>query len=167
MMEEERKKLIEEIGELALHYEMKYIGCCQSVLAALQEKLDLKDAGAFKASSALAGGITRRGETCGALIAGIMAICQIVGRESIEDTEQYRKSIVPATEMYLKFKKEVGHTLCAKIHKILYGKWFRLYKQEDYEAFEAAGGHGPKGCPSVCSKAAKIAANIILDLKAG
>jgi C_GCAxxG_C_C family probable redox protein len=129
--------------------------------------LDLKDPGAFKAASALAGGIARRGETCGALLGGIMAICQIVGRESIEDTEQYRKAMVPATDMYLRFKEEVGHTMCAEIHKILYGKSFKLYEQEDYEAFLAAGGHEPQGCPGVCGKGAKIAARIILDLKAG
>ena len=95
-----------------------------------------------------------------------MAICGVVGRESIQDTEQYRKAMVPATDMYLRFKEVVGHTLCVEIHKILYGRPFKLYEQEDYEAFLAAGGHEPDGCPGVCGKAAKIAAGIILDLKA-
>ena len=125
----------------------------------------MKDPGAFKAASALAGGIARRGETCGALIGGIMAICQIVGRESIEDTEQYREAMVPATDMYLRFKETVGHTLCAEIHKSLYGRSFKMYEEQDYEAFLKAGGHDPDGCPGVCAKAARIAANIILDLE--
>jgi hypothetical protein len=94
-----------------------------------------------------------------------MAICQIVGRESIEDTEQYREAMVPASEMYLRFRETVGHTLCAEIHKMLYGRSFKMYEEQDYEAFLEAGGHDPDGCPSVCAKAAKIAANIILDLK--
>ncbi len=96
-----------------------------------------------------------------------MAICQIVGRESIEDTEQYRKAMVPAGDMYLKFKEEVGHTICAEIQKILYGRTFKLYEEEDRNAFLAAGGRESKGCPGVCDKAAKIAARTILDLKAG
>jgi hypothetical protein len=96
-----------------------------------------------------------------------MAISQIVGRESIQDTEQYRKAMVPATDMYLRFEEELGHTLCAEIHKILYGRSFKLYEQEDLEAFLAAGGHEPEGCPGICRKAAKIAADIVLDLKAG
>jgi len=133
----------------------------------LQEKLDLRDAGAFKAASAMAGGIAGRGETCGALIGGIMAIGQVLGRESLEDTEQFQKAMIPASEMYVKFKEAVGHTLCAEIHKILFGKSFRLYEEEEKKAFVAAGGRGPDGCPGVGSKAAKIAANIILDLKAG
>ena len=133
----------------------------------MQEKLDLRDAGAFKAASAMAGGIAGRGETCGALIGGIMAIGQVLGRESLEDTEQFQKAMIPASEMYVKFKEAVGHTLCAEIHKILFGKSFRLYEEEEKKAFVAAGGRGPDGCPGVGSKAAKIAANIILDLKAG
>jgi len=96
-----------------------------------------------------------------------MAICQIVGRESIEDTEQYRKAMIPAGDMYLKFKEKIGHTICAEIHKILYGRTFKLDEEEGKEAFLAAGGHEPEGCPGVCCKAAKIAAHIILDIKAG
>jgi len=131
----------------------------------LQETLDLKDTGVFKAASALAGGVARRGETCGAVTGGIMGICQVVGRENIEDFEQYNKAMEPCYEMYLKFKEEVGHTLCAEIHKILYGRSYRLYDEEEREAFHEAGAHEPEGCPGVCSKAAKIAARIILDLK--
>jgi C_GCAxxG_C_C family probable redox protein len=132
----------------------------------LQEKLNLKDVGAFKAATALAGGIAGRGETCGALIGGIMAIGQVFGREALEDVEQFRKAMIPASDMYLKFKEIVGYTLCAEIQKILYGKSFKLYEEEGMKAFLAAGGRGPEGCPGVGSKAAKIAARIILDLKA-
>ena len=94
-----------------------------------------------------------------------MAICQVVGRESIEDKEQYGKAMVFSGDMYLKFNEEIGHTICAEIHKILYGKTYRLYDEEERKAFHEAGGHDPQGCPGVCGKAAKIAARIILDLK--
>jgi C_GCAxxG_C_C family probable redox protein len=125
----------------------------------------LRDAGSLKATSALSGGIAGRGETCGALIGGIMAICQVLGRESLEDKAQYRVSMDVANEMYLEFTKAVGHTLCSEIHKILYGKSFKLYEEEDRAAFTAAGGRGPEGCATVCSRAAGIAAEIIIDLK--
>ncbi|NIQ40136.1 MAG: hypothetical protein GTN81_16360 [Proteobacteria bacterium] len=164
-MKTSRKKLLEESRKRAFQYEMEYSGCCQSVLAALQKTLDLEDRGALRAASGLAGGIARRGETCGALIAAIMAVCQVVGREKMEDVEQYRAAMEPCGEIYEKFEKEVGHTNCGEIHKILYGKSFRLHKQEEFEAFLAVGGHGPKGCPVVCGKAAEIAAGMILDLR--
>jgi C_GCAxxG_C_C family probable redox protein len=132
----------------------------------LQEKFDLKSVGALKAAGALAGGIAGRGETCGALIGGIMAIGQVLGRESLEDIEQFQKAMIPANDMYLKFREAVGHTLCAEIHKILFGRSFRLYEEEEKAAFAEAGGRGPGGCPEVGRKAAKIAARIILDLRA-
>jgi hypothetical protein len=97
----------------------------------------------------------------------MMAICQLVGRESIEDQEQYAKAMVPSSEMYLRFKEEIGHTICAEIHKIVLGRTYKLHDDKEREEFHEAGGHEPEGCPGVCGKAAKIAASIILDLKAG
>jgi C_GCAxxG_C_C family probable redox protein len=130
----------------------------------LQEKLDLKDPGSFKAASALSGGIGGRGETCGALIGSIMAICLVIGRESLEDKGQFRTSMATANTMYLEFNRVVGHTLCSEIQKIILGRSFKLYEPEGLAAFAAAGGRGPDGCAGVCSKAAGIAAEIIIDL---
>jgi C_GCAxxG_C_C family probable redox protein len=119
----------------------------------------------FKAGSALAGGVARQGETCGALTGAIMAIGSLVGRERLEDIDQYRKAMGVATKVYDLFKERVGHTLCWEIHKIRYGRTYRLFIPEEYEAFLQTGGHGRKGCPEVCGIAAKIAAEIILDIK--
>ena len=94
-----------------------------------------------------------------------MGICQLVGREEFADREQYLRAMETCDQMYVKFKRDVGHTICREIHKILYGKSFNLYEEEDRKAFRAAGGHDPKGCPGICQKAARIAARIIIDLK--
>lgn len=67
--------------------------------------------------------------------------------------------------MYLRFEEEVGHSICAEIHEILYGRVHKLYDEEERQTFHAAGGHEPQGCPGVCRKTAKIVARIILDLK--
>lgn len=131
----------------------------------MQEKLGLPNGNVFKSASALAAGIGRAGETCGALTAGVLAIDLYVGRERIEDTAQLRASMGPARELYLAFQKEVGHTLCFEIQKLLYGREFRLYIPEDYKAFEEAGGHGPDGCPVVVYKATKLAADFVLRMQ--
>ncbi len=96
-----------------------------------------------------------------------MAIGQMCGRETLEDAEQFRKSMDVAHDMYLKFKEAVGHTLCAEIQKILFGRSFKMYEDGGRKAFIEAGGRKPDGCPGVGSKAAQIAAGIILDLRAG
>ena len=119
----------------------------------------------FKAGSALAGGVVRQGETCGALIGAIMAIGSMVGRDKLEDLEQYYKALGPATLVYKLFKEKIGHTLCWKIHKIRYGKVYKLFIPEEREAFHNMGGHSREGCPEVCGVAAKIAAEVILDIR--
>jgi len=162
-----REKLLEEVFESALQYEMNYFGCSQAVLASLQEKLNIGSKEVFKAGSALAGGVVRRGETCGALIGAIMAIGSLVGREKPEDLEQFQKAMEPATQVYTFFKEKIGHTLCCEIHKIRYGKVYRLFIPEEKEAFHNMGGHSRQGCPEVCGIAAKIAADVILNIKGG
>ena len=112
--------------------------------------------------SSLAGGVARYGETCGALIGAIMAIGMVAGRKKIEDVDTYQSCMKLALEVRAKFLERVGHTLCAEIHKILLGRTYRLYDDEDRERFHEDGGHERTGCPGVCGKAAKIAAEIIL-----
>ena len=131
----------------------------------MQERLNVGNKEIFKAGSALAGGVARRGETCGALTGAIMAIGSLVGRETLEDIEQLPACMEPAERVYGLFKEKVGHSLCSEIHKIRYGKVYKLFVPEEMEAFHNMGGHGRKGCPEVCGIAARIAAEIILDIK--
>ncbi len=119
----------------------------------------------FKAGSALAGGVARRGETCGALTGAIMAVCSVVGRERLEDREQYGAAMEEAGRIYDRFAQEVGHTLCWEIHKKRYGKVYRLCIPEERTAFHEMGGHGRTGCPEVCGIAARIAAEALLAIK--
>ena len=95
-----------EIGRKALKYD-KYSGCSQSVLLSLQEAYDMFDTEAFKAATVLSGGVARRGETCGALIGGLLALGQAAGREKIEDTQTYRVAMKPANEICDNFKLRV------------------------------------------------------------
>jgi len=119
----------------------------------------------FKAGTALAGGVARQGETCGALTGAIMGVCCLAGRERLEDKEQYEKAMGIAQRVYDAFKEKIGHTICWEIHKIRYGRVYRLFIPAERKAFHDMGGHGRKGCPEVCGVAAKIAAELILDIK--
>jgi C_GCAxxG_C_C family probable redox protein len=114
------------------------------------------------AGSSLAGGVARGGETCGALSGAIMAIGMVAGRSKIDDVDAYQSCMKLAREARERFLERVGHTLCAEIHKILLGRTYRLYDDEEREKFHEAGGHSREACPGVCGKAARIAAEIIL-----
>ena len=114
------------------------------------------------AGSSLAGGVARYGETCGALTGALMALGMVAGRRRIEDVDAYQSCMELAYEVREKFLERVGHTLCAEIHKILLGRTYHLYDDEDRDRFHEDGGHERTGCPGVCGKAARIAAEIIL-----
>jgi C_GCAxxG_C_C family probable redox protein len=123
------------------------------------------DESVFKAGSCLSGGVVGRGETCGAVTGGMMAIGNEVGRERLEDIGQLRRARDIATELYLRFHEEVGHTICAEIHKLKFGRTYRLHDPEELKAFHEVGGHGDEGCPVVCAAAARITADILLRLR--
>jgi C_GCAxxG_C_C family probable redox protein len=130
----------------------------------LQEKFDgIISKDVFKAGNALAGGVARQGETCGALTGALMAVGLVAGRERMEDLETYHKAMEHGIRIHGLFREKVGHSLCREIHKIRYGKTYRLFIREEREAFHAEGGHSRKGCPEVCGIAARIAAEFILD----
>ncbi|MGC8850251.1 MAG: C-GCAxxG-C-C family protein [Candidatus Bathyarchaeia archaeon] len=157
------------------HENDRHSGCSQSVLLALQEGLGIGDLESFKAATVLSGGVARRGETCGALIGGLMALGLVCGRERMEDTERYSNAMVIADEMCrefqlrlereLNFDEPLESTLCRELQKRIYGRSFDLRDGLEREAFLAHGGHGDSGCPKVCGIAAEVAAEALLKLK--
>jgi C_GCAxxG_C_C family probable redox protein len=157
------RKLIEEVGNTAYEYEKVYHGCSQCVLKALQERIDLGDGLAFKAASALAGGVGRAGDTCGALLGGVMAIGLAFGRDKLEvssDSLQYTQAQAYAGEFVQRFKGALGSTTCRDIQKSIFGRSFDMTKPEEREQFQAAGAY--EKCPEVARQAALLAAEIIL-----
>lgn len=164
---------IKTIGEKALAYD-KYSGCSQSVLLTLQEAFEIGDMESFKAATVLSGGIARRGETCGALLGGLMALGLVAGRTDITKTQAYRDAMKPANEIIEAFKqrlqiefgfeKPLNSTLCRDIHEKIYGRPFNLRDEKDHQAFLDAGGHDEEGCPKVCAVAAMVTAEKLRNL---
>jgi len=164
---------VEAVGARALEYD-KYSGCSQSVLLALQEAFEICGLESFRAATVLSGGVARRGETCGALLGGLMALGLVCGRDDIRDTQAYRDAMRPANEIVDKFKKrlmeEFGFeeplesTICRDIQRHIYGRSFDLNDPEDYPLFLEAGGHGDEGCPKTCAVAAKVTAEKLMEL---
>ncbi len=173
-MQGDNKEFIKRIRRKATEYDKEHSGCSQSVLLSLQEGFEIGDEKSFKAATVLSGGVVRRGETCGALIGALMALGLVIGREEIENTEQYKNAITPATEICerfmgalrveFEFDEELKSTLCDEIQEKIYGRSFDLMDEKEYLEFLNAGGHGDQGCPKVCGIASQIAAEKFLDL---
>ena len=112
--------------------------------------------------SALAGGVARSGETCGALIGAVMAMGLIAGRKKIEDVDDYQSCMKLGGEVLDTFRERVGNSLCAEIQKSLLGRSYNMRDDAERQMFHDAGGHTREACPGVCGKAARLAAEIIL-----
>jgi len=165
---EARKKILEKVEKDASFYEGHFHGCSQSALLALIDALNLPRDSAFKAATALAGGVGLLGYVCGAFTGGVMAISLKFGRDYDDffahDPEyKRRKAYELARKFHDRFVKEFGSCICKDIQKRKYGRWFNLADPKELEEFEKAGGHSPTGCPEVVGKAARIAAEIILE----
>ncbi|MFX0200056.1 MAG: C-GCAxxG-C-C family protein [Candidatus Hodarchaeota archaeon] len=154
--------LVRRIGDLAYYYEITYHGCSQSTLKALQDSLNIGDNLSFKAATALAAGIARTGEACGALLGGIMAIGLAYGRDRLEEiTESEGLEAMDLSEkLYDRFKEEFGSIKCFDIQKEIFGRGFNLRDEKDREEFFKA--YNPNGCPQVVRKGAILAAELIL-----
>jgi C_GCAxxG_C_C family probable redox protein len=170
----EYRELLKRVRRKAQDYD-KYSGCSQSVLLSLQEEFKIGGLESFKAATVLSGGIARRGETCGALIGALMALGLVIGRETMDETLQYRATMHPANDLCQRFQTalqtefhlsgELKSTLCRDIHKKLYGRAFNLNDKTEYQAFLDAGGHSDTGCPKVCGIAAQLGAALLNKLQ--
>jgi len=164
-----REKILDIIAKSAYNNDRAYEGCTRCVLAALIEHLHLSSCEGtkevIKASSALAAGVCRMGETCGALIGGIMAIGLITGSEKLEDFAAYQKAMENSYKLYNRFKEKYGTTNCFEIQEKVLGRHYDFKDKEDRAAWYKDGGLDK--CPMVCATAARLTAEIILDLQKG
>ncbi|MFP4169702.1 MAG: C-GCAxxG-C-C family protein [Methanomassiliicoccales archaeon] len=162
----ERKDILARVRELAYHYESSYRGCAQSSLAALQDVFDIRDDGAFRSASGLAGGVGLSNlGSCGALSGGSMAIGMLFGRERerFDDPERRRKVAYQLCKRLVdRFVEEYGSVVCADIQKVHLGREYDLWDGEEYTEFDRVAYQGEK-CPDLVAKASVWAAEIILD----
>lgn len=159
-------KLIEKAYDLGFEYEKVYRGCSQAGLAAIQDTLNIKDDQVFKAATGFAGGGGLSGvSVCGGYAAGVLAIGQLLGRErsNFKDPEGIRhRNFDLVREFTLKFIEELGSVICRDIHIRQFGRPYYIADKDEFEKFEAAGGHRDK-CTDVVGRAARIAVQLILE----
>jgi C_GCAxxG_C_C family probable redox protein len=169
-----KDEILNRVYALALESDRDYHGCSQSVLDCLQKEFLIGNKEVLKSATVLAGGLLRQGETCGAIIGAMMALGLVIGRDRIEDSKTYRDAKAPCLEVYNRIKEELKRefgfegelesTLCRDIQEKVYGRPFKMWDPDDYEAFLDAGGHSETGCPKICGVAARVAAERIMEL---
>jgi C_GCAxxG_C_C family probable redox protein len=156
-----RDQLLDKIEKAAHDYEREYHGCSRSVLKALQEHLELGgDENSVKAATPLAGGTAMRGETCGAVLGGMLAVGMETASDDMADEGALIKSLAAGFRLAKRVEKEFGTISCREIQTGRLGRYYNFADPKQYKDFIEAGGY--RECPKVSGKIARIAAEIIL-----
>jgi len=162
LSEDAKEKLIAKIEQDARYNEVKYFGCCQVVLDALQRNLDIGNGGAFRAASGLLGGVAMAREVCGALVGGVMGIGLVYGRASLTtenvgpENLKFLETRVRGSRLCERFREKFGSLRCADVMVSVGRKGFPRFNT--LEAFED---HAK--CEKVTGPASGFAAEIILQ----
>ncbi len=138
------------------------------MVAALQDAFDLRNDIIFKAATALAGGGARAIDgSCGAYTGAILFFGSIVGRERNDFKDEAKVRLQThdlAKRLHDKFIEEYGSVVCQNIQTKTMGRSYYLIDPDEYKKFLDAGAHDIY-CPDVVGKAAKWAAEILLEAK--
>ena len=138
-------------------YELQFHGCSQSVLLTFQELLGLEDELTFKAAGPLCAGLGMS-RTCGALIAGMMALGMKYGRPRIEDgIEGLFSGLLIAQSLVRKFEQEYGTTSCLEISRLDWTDLDAVIQALNSPDFLAR-------CARVVGKTAEMVAEIIAEV---
>jgi C_GCAxxG_C_C family probable redox protein len=158
-----KEEILNCVEKLATEYEQTYRGCGRCSLAALQKQFSFGNDETLKASTPLAAGVAFKGEVCGALIGGIMALGILTASQDLSDSKTMGKAMATGYKLYNRFVKEMGTANCFKIQEMKLGRHFNLADPKEYEDFQKAGGYAE--CSKVVGKAARLAAEMILELR--
>ena len=86
--------------------------CAQAVLYAYGSDLGLDSERALKVATGLGAGMARRGEVCGAVTGGILAIGLRYGRGGRQDRSATEQTYQKTRELMARFEKRHGSCLC-------------------------------------------------------
>jgi C_GCAxxG_C_C family probable redox protein len=157
-----REKILDAIASQAFISLEVYGNCCRSTLWAIQTHLRCMEAAPLRASAVLAGGIAGTGETCGAVLGGLLAIGEVMATDDLTDQEQYAVANATAKQFVDKIIAQYGSTRCHLIQEAIIG--WRCDDPSKARAWQDAG--GPTACAGVCATAARLAACLLLDREA-
>ncbi|MCK5586394.1 C_GCAxxG_C_C family protein [Candidatus Bipolaricaulota bacterium] len=159
-VEKTRDEILDSVEKNAGEFEIRSGCCAQGCLRALQEEFGIGNVETYRAATAMPG-IALRGETCGGVVGGLMAIGIMYGRSDPDDMDSYYRAISIGRKFCSKFEAEFGTVMCKDIVKQRFGEELDLSNPEDGKKFVAMDGF--KRCAYVPGRAARIVAEIVLD----
>jgi C_GCAxxG_C_C family probable redox protein len=134
--------------------------CAQTTFTILQEQFGLAGDDFHRALSMFPG-VGFRGETCGAVVGGLMALGLVFGYSKQDPPTGRKDTYLKAQEFCRRFEEERGSTKCRDIHTAAAGRWYDLLDPAEAAAYRQAG--GAEACRDAVASGVRIAAELILQ----
>ena len=114
---ENREEAIKQAYNNGKENELKYHGCSQCTILAVQDVLGMRDDKILKVASGLAGGVGGMRATCGALLGASIMLGLKYGREreELNNEDKLDSSLEPVGKLYKWFEREFGSAKCLEI----------------------------------------------------
>lgn len=169
-LDEKKQERIRRVMQKAGDYEELLGNCAQAPLAALMEEFNLASGHELLKATAFCPGVASHGETCGALLGGLMALGLSYCRDNVLDPnwntpEAVEKSYSDkkkAYDFYEAFHKKFGSAKCRDIRALIMGRNYdTLNNLEDRKQFIEDGGR--KKCRIPPETAARIVAEMLME----
>ena len=128
--------------------------CSQAVISSFADDFGLDEKQSLKIASAFGGGVCRKGDTCGAISGGLMAIGLKHGMSENTDTFSKDKTYELSNIFIEEFKKIYGTIMCREL------LGYDLSKLEEVNAHKEKNS-GTNLCPQYVGDAAKILDKIL------
>lgn len=155
-----RGRILDKVEETAVSYGMQYHGCGRAVLRGMREYSGIRiDDSLLRAVAPLSEGVAGDSYSCGAFVAGVLAISLCYGPYTTESShEPVLRDIARFREAFI---REFGSTLCRDIQAKLLGKYYDLTDPKQYDEFKAINPY--EKCSKVVGKAARLAIENVMD----
>lgn len=163
-MDEYYRDVVEAAAQMAAWNEENYHFCSQATLSALMNAFGIHNPDVLRASTGFAGGVSRHGNVCGAVSECIMFLGLLAGRDDLEMKDQATRGMTYIESFYQKFEERFGTTICKEILNNLFGRDFDLTDESQREELHKVMLEVPEGCHDVCGEAAKIAAEVAIEM---
>jgi len=130
--------------------------CSQSILMAYAPRFNLERDTASRLAASFGGGLARRGETCGAVIAACMVIGLNFGHTTADDLESKERTYQAVHEFISQFQARNGSIECSQLLDIDIREPANLEKAREQQLFTTR-------CPVFVSTAAEILNLLLAD----
>lgn len=101
--------------ELAKSYFLQGYNCCQALVLAFKDEIDIDEKTLLKISSPFGGGMGRLREVCGAVSGMFMVLGMICGYDNLDNPNAKAELYARVQELAKKYEEENGSIVCREL----------------------------------------------------